>query len=88
MKKSYHSKHLAKIIGKCEIEECHETLNLEKHHIIPQKDKKKNKDFSHGFVNLAILCPNHHAMADSGDLIIEGRFSSTRGSVLLYHFKK
>lgn len=87
MKKSYHSKKLTKIINKCEIEDCPETKNLEKHHIVPQREKETNKDFSHGFENLAVLCPNHHAMADSGDLIIEGRFPSTSGPILIYRFK-
>lgn len=88
MKKSYYSRKLTKVIHKCEIENCTETKNLEKHHIVPQREKDKNKNFSHDFSNLAILCPNHHAMADAGDLIIEGRFKSTKGYVLVYHFKQ
>lgn len=71
----------------CEIEGCEESGILELHHIIPQKEKDINENFSHGWTNLAVVCPNHHAKIEQGEIIIEGRFRSTEGYTLIYHEK-
>lgn len=84
--KYYKSKAIKNIIHQCEIEGC--TISdpsiLECHHIIPQSEKDTNKDFSHGFYNLAILCPTHHRMVELGEIIIEGRVKTTNGTMLIY----
>lgn len=88
MKKTYQNKKkLKRIFSKCEIEGCEETDVLECHHIIPQNEQNSNKNFSHSWMNLAIVCPNHHAKIERGDIIIEGRFKSTEGYTLIYHKK-
>jgi len=62
------------ILDKCEIEGCNETINLHKHHIIERTEINTNNDP----MNLAILCPNHHAYTHSGRLRIIGVFPSTK----------
>jgi hypothetical protein len=60
--------------NKCEIECCNEVLNLEFHHIIPRTDPLcTNKP-----ENIAILCPVHHALTHSGQLILLGVFPATK----------
>ena len=86
--KYYKSKAIKNIINKCEIDGCNITDPdvLECHHIIPQSEKDNNKDFSHGFYNLAILCPTHHRMVEVGEIIIEGRVKTMGGTLLLYSY--
>lgn len=62
------------ILNKCEVGNCQETKNLHKHHIIPRTEINTN---NHP-MNLAILCPSHHALAHSGELKIIGLFPSTK----------
>ena len=62
------------ILNKCEIEECSETLNLHKHHIIERTEINTNNNS----MNLAILCPSCHAKVHSGDLKLIGIFPSTK----------
>ncbi|MGH7750393.1 MAG: HNH endonuclease [Candidatus Dormibacteria bacterium] len=88
---SYHNaKKVKNIISKCEIKDCTVTdpKLLEVHHIIPQRNKDSNNEFSHYINNLACLCPTHHRMTEIGELIIEGRFKTTEGNILIYKFNK
>lgn len=64
------------IKNKCEIESCNITNPnvLELHHIIP----RTNKNSSHHPYNLAILCPTHHKMIDTGELQIISIYPSTK----------
>jgi len=54
----------------------------EKHHIHSRSlggtEDKSNKCF---------LCPNCHTLVHIGDIIIEGRFSSTAGPILIWRKK-
>lgn len=64
------------IKNKCEIETCNITDSkiLHLHHIIERTEINTSNDY----YNLAILCPNHHAMTHSGKLEIIGIFPSTK----------
>jgi len=63
---------------KCEIcENCF--VSIDKHHI-----QSKSKGGSDRPSNIAHICPNHHRMVHLGLLIIEGRFNSTNGDVLVW----
>jgi len=66
---------------KCEICEDDSVL-LDKHHIISKSKGGSNKAY-----NIAHLCPNCHRRVHTGDIILEGRFESTLGNVLVYHLK-
>lgn len=62
------------ILNKCEINECGETLNLHKHHIIERTEVNTTNDP----FNLAILCPSCHSKVHSGHLKIIGIYPSTK----------
>jgi len=65
---------------KCEICNITDKNILHRHHIIPQCDDRcTNSD-----INLAILCPNCHSKAHTGELIIIGVYSSTTGMTPLW----
>jgi hypothetical protein len=71
------------ILNKCEIEDCNETENLHKHHII---ERTEINTTNHAY-NLSILCPNHHNYVHSGRLKIIGVYPSTNppnGRTLVY----
>jgi len=67
---------------KCEIRECNELINIDNHHIHSLskggKDKKWNK---------CKLCPNCHRKVHMGEIIIEGRFQTTNGNMIVYRNK-
>lgn len=87
MKHNYRfSKQLRNLIGHCEIEGCpiDDPKLLDCHHIIPQCEKNENSDYSDDLRNLAILCKNHHALADAKKIIINGRIKTNRGLILDY----
>lgn len=68
---------MAKLIkNKCEIFGCEveDGAILELHHIIERTEEHCNN----GNNNLAILCPNHHAMIHSGRLRVIGVYPSTK----------
>ena len=65
----------------CEI--CNETdIRLDKHHI-----NSKSKNGSNQIHNIALLCPNCHRRVHMGQIILEGRFQTSNGYKLLYHWK-
>lgn len=71
------------VLNKCEVEDCKETLNLHKHHIIERTEINTTNDP----MNLAILCPSCHAKVHSGHLKIIGIYPSTKlpnGRTLVY----
>jgi len=66
---------------KCEICEL-ENIRLHRHHI--QSKSKGGKNNSN---NLCYLCPNCHTKTHDGDIIIEGKFDSTNGKILIWRNK-
>lgn len=66
------------MFGKCEL--CGGECPLEKHHIHSKCYGGDNKPS-----NIAMLCPTCHVLVHRGYVILEGRFDSTNGSVLVYH---
>ena len=68
------------MFNECEI--CGNNEILEKHHIISKSLGGKNtKD------NLCNICSNCHTKIHYSQIIIEGRFLTTSGYVLLWHKK-
>lgn len=61
----------------CEI--CKENTLLDEHHI-----QSKSFGGSNHKSNIANICPNCHRLVHKGLLIIEGRFDSTSGSLLIW----
>jgi 5-methylcytosine-specific restriction endonuclease McrA len=49
--------------GRCEYPSCNQETHLEVHHIITRSEGGSNE-----LSNLIILCPNHHRMAQAGDI--------------------
>ena len=65
----------------CEI--CSESnIILDKHHII-----SRSKGGSNEPSNIAHLCPNCHRRCHMGMIILEGRFLTTNGYQLIYHWE-
>lgn len=62
------------ILNKCEIDNCQETLNLHKHHIIERTEINTTNDN----YNIAILCPSCHSKVHSGNIKIIGIYPSTK----------
>ncbi len=63
---------------KCEV--CNKYFeSLDKHHI-----QSRSKGGSNSPNNIAYICPNHHRLVHLGLVIIEGRFNSTSGDVLVW----
>lgn len=61
----------------CEI--CKNKFNyLEKHHIKSVSKGGKNEKG-----NYAYICPNCHELVHRGEIILEGRFGSTKGTILV-----
>ncbi len=67
-------------IEKCEI--CGEQTFLETHHINGREILNANNDF-----NLTTICPNCHFEVHLGETILEGRFMSTNGNILIWRKK-
>lgn len=65
---------------KCEIKECN-SKSYHKHHIISKSFGGSNKKD-----NICYLCANHHMDVHNKELIIEGRFLTTGGYKLIYHY--
>lgn len=65
---------------KCEI--CGRIGRTEKHHIV-----SKSLGGSNNRSNLAELCPNCHTSVHFREIIIEGKFMTTKGFQLIYHRK-
>lgn len=64
----------------CEI--CNQETYLDKHHIISRSKGGPNKSY-----NIAYLCPNCHRKVHRGVIILEGRFMSCTGNILVWHHK-
>lgn len=64
----------------CEI--CKKEQAFDKHHI-----KSKCFGGSDNKFNIAFLCCNCHKKVHLGEIILEGKFSSTSGPTLIYHRK-
>jgi hypothetical protein len=63
---------------RCEI--CRKSYNLiDKHHI-----QSKCYGGSNHSSNIAYICPNCHRLTHKGKIIIEGRFDSTNGNILVW----
>lgn len=56
--------------------------SLDKHHI-----QSKSKGGSNKSWNIANLCPNCHRSVHLGDIVLEGKYNTTMGMVLFYHYK-
>jgi hypothetical protein len=54
----------------------------DKHHII-----SKSKGGSNKIYNQTIICPNCHRKVHLGEIIIEGKFLTTSGFKLLWHYE-
>lgn len=65
---------------KCEI--CNTRTYLDKHHIISRSNGGTNDEY-----NITHVCPNCHRKIHKGDIIIEGRFMSCTGYILVWHYK-
>lgn len=65
---------------KCEITTCDRTFQ-HKHHIISKCFKGTNKDY-----NIAYLCASHHVDVHKGIVILEGKFLTSTGIQLIYHY--
>lgn len=63
---------------KCEI--CKTNKYRHKHHIISKCYGGTNEPY-----NIALLCANCHHDVHSGAIVIEGRFLTTQGYMLIYH---
>ena len=62
---------------KCEI--CKQNYPyLQKHHII-----SKSKGGTNHRLNICEICPNCHSKVHRGDIILEGKISSTAGYILI-----
>ena len=62
------SKHEAEMIirargTRCQYPHCHETYDLDVHHIVPRSQGGSNEGS-----NLIVLCPTHHRKADRGSI--------------------
>lgn len=66
----------------CEICGFNNSFSLHKHHIIP-RSLPYSSDHS---CNIALICANCHMQVHAGQIIIEGRFLTTSGNKLFYHF--
>lgn len=64
----------------CEI--CQLEQAFEKHHIHSKCYGGSNKK-----TNIANLCPNCHNKVHRGHIILEGKFMTTEGRKLIYHFQ-
>jgi len=63
---------------KCEI--CkHKFESLDKHHI-----QSKSYGGTNHKSNIAYICPNCHRLTHKGKIIIEGRFTSSNGYILVW----
>jgi len=69
-------------IDRCEIKECRNLISLDNHHI--HSLSKGGPDIKW---NKCKICPNCHRNVHSGNLIIEGRFDSTGGNIIVYRKK-
>lgn len=54
---------------------------LDYHHIIPRADPRCT-DLNH---NLAVICANCHRKVHAGEVIIEGVYETSIGTVLFWH---
>lgn len=64
----------------CEI--CNRPAYVDKHHIHSKTYGGPNNDS-----NIARLCKYCHDLVHRGNIILEGRFQTTEGNVLIYHNK-
>ena len=62
----------------CEI--CHLIGHCDKHHIESKVFKGSNKNH-----NIAKLCPNCHRLVHMGDIVLEGKFLTSKGYKLIWH---
>lgn len=62
----------------CEI--CHLITYCDKHHIESQAFQGSNKKF-----NVTKLCPNCHRLVHMGEIILEGKFMTSKGYKLIWH---
>ncbi|MFA5049005.1 MAG: HNH endonuclease signature motif containing protein [Patescibacteria group bacterium] len=67
----------------CEICGIKQKNILHYHHIIPKKDKR----CTNSNINIAIVCPNHHSLIHSGEIIIIGVYQTTDGTKLMWFYK-
>lgn len=74
------SKKLAHIL-KCEICDLNESKALERHHMIPSTDPNSTNDES----NLAVVCGSCHNLIHANQIILEGRYSTSKGPKLFWH---
>ena len=66
------------MIGTCEV--CGINFKyLERHHI-----QSKSLGGTNGKDNIALICPSDHTLVHRGDLIIEGRFFTSNGDLLMW----
>jgi len=62
----------------CEV--CQKESITDKHHI-----HSKSLGGSNKLNNLAFLCPNCHKLVHKGLIVLEGKFDTTDGKILVYH---
>lgn len=68
-------------MNKCEI--CKEKhISLDKHHIQSKKYNGSNNNY-----NIANVCPNCHRKIHKGKIILEGKFNSTAGLMLVWRYE-
>ena len=69
------------MLSNCEI--CNIKILCDVHHI--QSKSKGGKNLKN---NKCILCPNCHRLVHIGNIILEGRFKSTAGDILVWRKKE
>ena len=69
--------------GKQQCEICDYSMKiLDKHHIHSISKGGKNDP-----ANKCRLCPNCHRLVHTGIIVLEGRFASTKGNILVWRYK-
>ncbi len=66
----------------CEIIKCGEKIKIDRHHINSLSKGGLDKPW-----NKCKLCPNCHRKVHMGEIIIERRFETTKGNVIIYRTK-
>lgn len=66
----------------CEICGSKNKSTIDKHHIIPRTDPRTTDNIS----NLAIICSNCHRRVHAGEIIIEGVYTTSAGTLLFWHY--
>jgi len=67
----------------CEICGLNKKSILHRHHIIPRQDERSTNTN----INIAVVCPNHHSLIHSGEIVVIGVYQTTDGTKLMWFYK-